>query len=79
MRWSRAGLGLAASTSRRRAGQASEPTWWERAVGYRPLPSTLAESLRAVGVAEVFEIGDGVRPARIFDAVHAGYKLAMRI
>ena len=32
MRWSRAGLGLAASTSRRRAGQASEPTWWERAV-----------------------------------------------
>ena len=49
------------------------------ALGYRPLPSTLAESLRAVGVAEVFEIGDGVRPARIFDAVHAGYKLAMRI
>ncbi len=49
------------------------------ALGYQPLPSTIAQSLRAAGGAEVFEIGDGVRPARILDAVHAGYKLALRI
>ncbi len=49
------------------------------ALGYRPLASSLAESLRAAGIAEVHEIGDGVNPAKILDAVHAGYKLAMRI
>lgn len=49
------------------------------ALGYRPLASSLAGSLRAAGVPEVHEIGDGVHPAKILDAVHAGYKLGMRI
>ncbi len=49
------------------------------ALGYRPLASSLAELLREAGVPEIHEIGDGVHPAKILDAVHAGYKLGMRI
>jgi NADPH-dependent 2,4-dienoyl-CoA reductase/sulfur reductase-like enzyme len=49
------------------------------ALGYRPRTNNLAESLRERKIPEVYEIGDCVRAARIFDAVHAAYKLGIRI
>ena len=49
------------------------------ALGYRPRANNLAQSLRERNIPEVYEIGDCVRAARIFDAVHAAYKLGIRI
>lgn len=49
------------------------------ALGFRPLPNNFVAELKKRGVPEIYEIGDCVRPAKVFDAVHAGYKLGLRI
>jgi 2,4-dienoyl-CoA reductase-like NADH-dependent reductase (Old Yellow Enzyme family)/thioredoxin reductase len=48
------------------------------AVGFRPQPQ-LEEKLKSVDGLEVYSIGDCIKPAKIFDAFHAGYKLGLRI
>lgn len=47
------------------------------AVGMKP-NNALYEKLKAEG-REVYNVGDSVRPAKIYDAIHAGYKTAWRI
>jgi len=49
------------------------------ALGYKPLPNAFADELRERGIPEVYEIGDCVRAGRVLDAVHAAYKLSLRI
>ncbi len=49
------------------------------ALGYVPVRDGLADKLRAKGHARVYEIGDCVHTAKVYDAVHAGYKTACQI
>ena len=49
------------------------------ALGYKPARAGLADSLRGQAGIELYEIGDGVRTAKVFDAIHAAYKLARRV
>jgi 2,4-dienoyl-CoA reductase-like NADH-dependent reductase (Old Yellow Enzyme family)/thioredoxin reductase len=49
------------------------------ALGYSPAQTGLAEALRDQPGLDLYEIGDGVRTAKVFDAIHAGYKLARRL
>ncbi len=49
------------------------------ALGYVPGDNALAAELRRRGGMAVHEIGDGVRTAKIHDAIHAGFKLAQRL
>jgi len=48
-------------------------------LGYVPVRDGLADKLRAKGHPNVYEIGDCVRTAKVYDAVHAGYKTACKI
>lgn len=48
-------------------------------LGYVPGDDQLARELRQRSGLEVYEIGDGVQAAKIHDAIHAGYKLALRL
>ena len=49
------------------------------ALGYQPVKDGLADKLRAKGGMRVFEIGDCVRTAKVYDAVHAGYRTGCAI
>lgn len=49
------------------------------ALGYGPNRDGLAEALRAGGGIDVFEVGDCVRTAKVYDAMHAGYRAGCRI
>ncbi len=49
------------------------------ALGYTPAQTGLADGLRDHPEIDVYEIGDGVRTAKVYDAIHAGYKLARRL
>jgi hypothetical protein len=49
------------------------------ALGYVAGHDGLARELRRQPGVDLHEIGDGVRTAKIYDAIHAGYKLARRL
>jgi len=49
------------------------------ALGYGPNRDGLAEALRAAGGIDVYEAGDCVRTAKVYDAIHAGYRVGCRI
>lgn len=49
------------------------------ALGYSPNPGGLAKALRAVGGVDVYEAGDCVRTAKVYDAIHAGYRVGCRL
>ncbi len=49
------------------------------ALGYGPNRDGLADALRAAGGIEVYEAGDCVRTAKVYDAIHAGYRVGCRI
>ncbi|NMM26920.1 MAG: FAD-dependent oxidoreductase [Glaciimonas sp.] len=49
------------------------------ALGYTPIRDGLAEALRAKGGIEVCEVGDCLRTAKVYDAMHAGYRAGCRI
>lgn len=48
------------------------------AVGYLP-NRALAEALRVAGLEHVHEVGDGLRPGRLHEAVHGAFALAGRL
>ena len=49
------------------------------ALGYAPIRDGLAEALREKGGIEVIEVGDCLRTAKVYDAMHAGYRAGCRI
>lgn len=49
------------------------------ALGYVPNRDGLADALRNDVTIDVYEIGDCVRTGRVYDAIHAGYRLGCRL
>ena len=49
------------------------------ALGYAPNRDGIAETLRSAGGIEVYEVGDCVRTAKVYDGIHAGYRAGCRI
>ena len=47
------------------------------ALGFRP-NTALYDELKAAG-KEVYEVGDAVKPGKIFDAVHTGYRVGVKV
>jgi 2,4-dienoyl-CoA reductase-like NADH-dependent reductase (Old Yellow Enzyme family)/thioredoxin reductase len=48
------------------------------AVGFKP-QNALVDELKSIEGIEVYAIGDCVKPAKIYDAIHAGYKTGLKI
>ncbi|HRQ59664.1 MAG TPA: NADH oxidase, partial [Azoarcus taiwanensis] len=49
------------------------------ALGYVPNRDGLADALRNDVTIDLYEIGDCVRTGRVYDAIHAGYRLGCRL